>query len=470
MRRAPHRRPRRVRVLLTLGTLAALPAFAVPAGPAADVARLPAHASYTLGNGLSVTVMPLGGVPLVTLRLELGSGSLDDPPGREGVAALTAHLLTKGTVHRNALEFAEAVEFEGGALAAGADAERTVLEAEFLAEDVALAITLLADAVQGPTFSADEVERARAQTLAEIQGELDDPSALATRRFRDRVFAGHPLGHGPSGTLESVRSLARRDLKEFHDRHYVPTNAHLVVVGRCEREALEPEIERAFGGWHGRALPARDLPAPLPPTGRRVVVVDKPDAAQAQIRLGSLGVPRRHPDYFPLVVGNTVLGGGFTSRLTNEVRVDRGLTYSISSAFVGYRTAGLAQITTFTKSETARETVDLVLSEVRKIRTAPVAAAELATAKSYVKGTFLLSLEAPEDLAQMVADIRFYGLPADYVETYGEKVDAVTEAEVQRALAAHLPDEHLWILLVASAAATRAQLEGLGSVEIVPLE
>lgn len=452
------------------GSLAALVLLAAPALAAAPAMRLPAHETYQLPNGLTVSVMPLAGLPLVTIHFELYAGSANDPAGREGAAALTARLLTKGTAHHNATEFAEAVEFEGGALSAQAGSERTVVSAEFMAEDLGLGLELLSDAIRTPTFPADEVEREREQTLAEIQSELDDPGALANRRFRDALFAGHPLGHGPKGTPAGVAALARRDLKEFHDRHYVPANAHLVVAGRFDGAALRAEIERRFGAWESAPLPARELPAPSPVTGRRAIAVDKPDATQTQICLGNLGVPRRHPDYFPLVVGNTVLGGGFTSRLVNEVRVNRGLTYSISSAFVRYRTTGVAQISTFTKNETVRETVDLVLSEVRKIRSAGPTAAELASAKNFVKGTFTLSLEAPDDLAQTVADIRFYGLPADFVETYWRDVDAVTLADAKRALATHLPDEHLLLLFVTAADSTRAQLEGLGKLEVVPLQ
>ncbi len=367
----------------TLASGSAASASAPDATSAAPPAvRLPAHETYALGNGLPVTAMPLEGLPLVTLRLELWSGSGDDPPGREGLAALTARLLTKGTAQRNATEFAEAAEFEGGRLSADAGTERTIVDAEFLAEDLELAVDLLADAVLHPTFAADEVERAREQSLAEIRSELDEPSALASRRFREALFAGHPFGHAPQGTATGVAAVSRRDLKEFHERHFVPSNAHLVIVGRFDRAALRRVLEKRFGSWRGEPPARPPRAAPTATGGRRIVLVDKADATQTQIRLGNLGVPRNHPAYFPLLVGNTVLGGGFTSRLVNEVRVNRGLTYSISSSFVSFRTTGMAQISTFTKNESVRQTIDVVLEEARKVREQGITAAELAAAKS----------------------------------------------------------------------------------------
>lgn len=442
----------------------------VPAAHAAETMRLPAHETYTLANGLTVTTMPLEGLPLVTIRLDLVVGSADDPPGREGLASLTARLLTKGTSQRSATEFAEAVEFVGGSLDASAGRERTVLAAEFLSEHLPLALELVAGAARQPVFAAEEVERARDQALAEIQGVLDEPFALATDRFREWLFSGHPLGHPVLGTAAGVKASTRREVKEFHERHFTPGNAHLVVVGRFETAALRTLVEERFGSWPRADAAPRRVPAPAFVEGRRVVLVDKPEVTQTQIRFGNVGIPRDHRDYFPVLVANIVLGGGFTSRLVNEVRVNRGLTYSISSGFAGYKTTGVAQINTFTKNETVRETIDVVLEELRKMRESGPTPDELAGAKNYAKGSFTLSLEAPEDLAETVADIRYYGLPEDYVETYWAKVDAVTLEEAHEAMRRHLPLENALLVLVTNAAATRAQVEGLGEIEVVSLQ
>ena len=236
--------------------------------------------------------------------------------------------------------------------------------------------------------------------------------------------------------------------------------------GRVTRTA----IAKQFGAWKAGDAPGAPAGDPAPLGGARVVLVSKPDVTQTQIRIGAPGRPRNHPDRFPLLVANTILGGGFTSRLVTEVRVKRGLSYDISSRFEGQRATGAFVISTFTKNETTRETIDLTLEELKKFRDQGPAAEEIQKAKNYLKGQFPLSIEAPDDLAQILGDIPLYGFPADYVEGYWGRVEAVTPEDIRRVVRQHVPEKGMLFVAVSNPDSVKAKLESLGPVEVRPLE
>jgi len=458
------------------GWLIAARALAAPAGapapapaPAAVTAhplRLPPVTRVTLENGLRVLVMPSHRLPLVDFRLVARAGSVYDPPGKEGLAGLTADLLTQGAGKRGAKQIAEEIAFVGGTLDASAGTEQLVVSCEILARDYDTGLELFRDVVVSPTFPAEEFARKQAEKLGELASEKDDPSTVADNELRPFLLGTHPLGHPINGWEKSVSAIGRNDVVAFHRDLLTPGNSLLAVVGDVEPDRVVASLEEAFAAWQGGASPQSDYEPPPPVRGREVLVVRKPEVTQTQIRLAAIGVPRNSPDYYAIVVANTILGGGFTSRLVNQIRVVQGLTYSIASHWPMYRNAGLYVIDTFTRNETLRKTIDATLAVVQQLVDAGPTPAELAKAKRYLTGQFPLGLQSPDALAARIADIEFYRLDPRYLETYAARIDAVPMADVRRVLKERFGVKDLRILVISDPAAAQPALEGLGPVAV----
>lgn len=462
-------RPRFPRVAPVLLLVCALLPTPLPA--AAAEFKLPPATRATLDNGLTVIVMPTKRLPLVDFRMVVRAGSVDDPAGKEGLAHLTADLMTQGAGARSARQIAEDIEFVGGELAAAADAERIVITCEVLKKDLATGLEIFRDVIVSPSFANAEFQRKKDETLGGIASERDDPATVANNQLLPFAWGRHPLGHPPIGWEPTVKALTREDVIAFHARVVRPDRAILAVVGDVEPQAVIASLKTAFKEWKtSDGKSAESYSAPSQPTGRRVLIVSKPEVTQTQIRLVCPGVPRNHPDFYPIRVANTILGGGFTSRLVNEIRVVQGLTYSISSRFAMHRRAGLYGITTFTRNATLRKTIDATLEEVRKLRDQGPTDAEFEKAKRYITGQYPLGLQAPDDLAEALVDVEFYGLPPDYLQTFAARINAVTMDDVRRALKSYFCVEDLSILVVSNPETAKKDLDGLGPIEVKALE
>jgi len=460
--------PRRIAATVSLFLLLA---GAAPIAARAAAFQLPPVTRVTLDNGLTVIVMPTRRLPLVDLRMVVRAGSVDDPAGKEGLASLTADLMTQGAGNRTARQIAEDIEFVGGDLAADADAEQIVVTCEVLRKDLATGLEIFRDVIVSPTFTPDDFQRKKDEALGEIASERDDPATVANNQLLPFAWGKHPLGHPPIGWEASVGLITRDDVAGFHARTVRPDRALLAVVGDVDPQSVIASIKSAFAGWKksdGKA--GESYSAPVQQGGRRVLIVSKPEVTQTQIRLVCPGVPRNHPDYYPIRVANTILGGGFTSRLVNEIRVVQGLTYSIRSSFTMNRRAGLYGITTFTRNATLRKTIDATLAEVRKLRDQGPTDAELDKAKRYITGQYPIGLQAPDDLAEALLDVEFYGLPPDYIQTFATRINAVTMADVRRALKSYFCVDELSILVVSNPDSAKKDLEGLGPIEVKALQ
>lgn len=452
---------------------AALLALVVALGAAAAVAapvQLPPYTTTTLPNGLTVFVMPSHRLPLVDLRMVVRAGAVDDPAGREGLASLTADLMTQGAGARSARQVAEDIAFVGGTLEAGCGSEQLVVSCEVLRKDLDTGLALFHDVIVAPTFPAEEFARKQEEALGAIASDRDEPSAIADKALLPFVLGDHPLGHPVGGLEPSVRALTRDEVAAFHRARVTPDQALLAVVGDVDPQAVLAALEKAFADWKPSGAKRAPSYGPLAPRPRAVRIVDKPEATQCQIRLMGLGVARNHPDYFPITVANTILGGGFTSRLVDQIRVNLGLTYSIGSRFSMYREAGTFRLSTFTKNATLRRTVDEVLHVVDSLVVNGPSEEELAKAKRYLTGQFPLDLQAPDDLAARLTDIAFYGLDPRYVENYRDRVDGVTMADCRRALKSYFGTGDLRLLVVGPATVAKPALEGLGPIDVVPVE
>jgi zinc protease len=449
--------------------------LAIPASVGAAPVPLPLVTRARLKNGLTVLIVPNHRLPVISMRLVARAGSSEDSPGREGLASLTADLMTQGAGSRNARQLAEDIAFVGGSLDASAGAEQLVVTCEVLTRDLAGGLEIFHDVIVQPTFPPEEFARARSEALASIASDRDDPSTVADNGALPFVFGSGALGHPVQGWEKSVTAITREDVAAFHAAHVTPANALLAVVGDVQPEALLADLQKRFSDWKP---PASAAPTPSiaptstsagrePGSGHEVRILNKPEVTQSQIRMISMGVARNHPDYYPITVANTILGAGFTSRLVNAIRVEQGLTYGIDSEFRMYRDAGTFGVSTFTRNATLRRTIDETLRVIRTLIDQGPSAEELDKAKRYLNGQYPLGLQAPGAMARALLDIDFYGLDPATIQEHDAKINAVTLEDTRRVLRSYFDVDHLKILVVSNPDSARAALQGLGPIEVL---
>ncbi len=459
--------------------LAALPAAAqVQNWPSEDPPQplearevtFPPYEVRTLENGLQIIVVQHHEQPAVSLRLLIRAGAAQDPTDKPGVAALVASLLDQGTTKKGAREIADTIDTIGGALGAGAGTDLSFVNVIVMNDSLALGFDLLADVVRRPAFAPDEIERQRQQTLSSLQVSTEDPEYVANTVIDRLIYGFHPYGRPTSGTPESIASIARADLKAFHDTFFAPNNCVLAVVGDVDADAAFPGIQRAFGDWARREIPesANDgVPGPT----RRVVVVDRPGAVQTEIRVGHVAIPRKHPDFLALNMAAKILGGEGANRLHGVLRTQRGLTYGASADLDSLKQSGGLVGETDTRSDATAEVLRLIVDEFWRLQRDRVGTRELADVKAYLTGNFPLTIETPDAIALQVLNAVFYGLDLEEVETFRERVDAITPDDIQRVARAYLRPDRLSVVLVGDASRFIHTLHGAGfdTVERVPL-
>ena len=433
-----------------LGLLLALAAPAL----AADDLRLPPITRATFDNGLRVLIAEYHELPLVEFHLIVGAGAAEDPPGKGGLAALTAGTLTRGTGKLSADELARAIESLGGRITATPGTDGTIVTAEFLSPDFAAGLDLLRQVLLDPAFARDEVRRRRDEQAAGIVAALEDASAIADECFAGFLYGSHPYGRPIEGLSATVPKLGRGDVADFYERWYRPNDTILVLVGDVFAAEATVRLREAFGAWRPRpdALAVRAAP-PSRLTARRVLLVDKPDATQTQIRLGNVAIARNDPAYIPAVVANTILGGGFTSQLIEELRIKRSLTYSAWSMFAARLAGGDFRLGTFTKTPTTTETLALALSVEGEFRSHAPARERLAKAKTYLRGQFPLRIESPDALAARLAEAEFNALGPEELATYRARVAAVTPEQAAEVAGKLMPPPEAVAIVVVGKAA-----------------
>jgi zinc protease len=390
--------------------------------------KLPAIAKRSLANGLAVWVVEAHEVPVVQLSVLVRAGGDDDPEGKFGTASLTAAMLDEGAGTRSALEIADVVEFLGATLTTTSSYDASAIRLNVPVQRLDEALPLLADVALRPSFPVKEIERLRQERLTALLQARDDPASIAGMAFARIVFGpNHRYGTGLIGTEASLKTLSADDLRAFHASYYQPPNTTLLVVGDTTADAVTAQLEKFFGEWRPAGAPGRDSVPPTAPQirDRQVYLVDKADAEQSQIRIGAVGVPRSTPDYFPLIVLNTVLGGSFTSRLNQNLREQHGYAYGASSAFDARLSAGPFVAAAGVQTDKTREAIAEFFNELNGIRM-PIPADELAKAKNYIALGFPSEFETATDLSRRLEELVVYRLPDDYFERYVANVMAVT--------------------------------------------
>jgi zinc protease len=435
--------------------------------------KLPPVEKRTLSNGLQVWILGVHKVPTVHLELTIRAGTGVDPAAKFGLASLTADMLDEGAGGKTALEIADAIDFLGAELSTSAASDAAYVELHVPVARLADALPVMADIVARPTFPEAELKRLREERLASLLETEDDPEQLVGVAFPRLIFGPkHRYGSPQIGTPESLGSITIADLKAFHASHYRPADAALIVAGDVTAATIVPMLERALAGWKGGpAPPPASIAGGVAPQlkTRQVFLIDKPDAAQSQIRIGWIGVPRATPDYFPLRVLNTILGESFTSRLNTNLREVHGYTYGASSRFDMRLGAGAFFAAAGVQTDKTAESLKEFFIELTRIHEA-VPAEELEKAKNYLALQMPRSFETTRGTANALAQTYLYDLPADYYATFADRVRAVTAADVKRVADKYIQPDKFAVVIIGDRKAIEPGIKtlNLGTLTVVP--
>lgn len=407
------------------GQREALPPLGKPVDPA-----LPAPAETTLPNGLKVVVAKSSDLPLVAVKLIARAGASSDPSGKAGALSLMSDVITEGTTTRSAQDIAAQTESLGTSITSGSDWEQSSLKLTVVKSNLKPALTILADVAQNPAFAEEEIDRVRTQTLDGLKVNFQQPGSLAGYVTAPVIYAGTAMGHVASGTPNSLPKITRDDLSNAHKGAWRPDNAVLVLTGDITPEEGFALAKTAFGGWSSPTDQTLTAPAVTPSGAARDVIVDLPGTGQSAVMVAKTTIARNDPNYYPGIVTSTVLGGGYSARLNQEIRIKRGLSYGASASLSPRLTTGGFTASAQTKNESAAEVVGLIRSELTRLATTPVSADELTARKSSLIGNYGRNLGTADGLAGILGDLSFYKVDLKEIQNYTARVTAITPAQV----------------------------------------
>ena len=417
----------------------------------------------TLSNGMTLIVAPVHKLPVVSVIAIVDAGAVSDPVGREGLAALTAAMLAEGTASMDGETLALRFERLGASVSANADWDVATAGLTVTRDNLEQALPLFADMIGGPSFPARELERLKAERMAELLQLRTEPRGLADEMASRFIYAPESRYSRPeAGSPASVAAIEGRDVGELYSSRYRAAGATLVIAGDVTVDEATELIEAAFGSWGGRApAPIHVIDAPTA-TPRSVHIVAKADAPQSELRLGHVGIPRIHPDFFRAVVMNAVLGGLFSSRINLNLRERNAFTYGAHSEFDWRRGAGPFLVSTAVASDKTSAAAREILMEIERIRTDPIDDEELTLATSYLSGVFPIRYETTASIATAIANMVLYGLDESYFDSYRTNIQSVTAADVLEAAQRHLDPARLRLTVVGDAPTIRGELDAMG--------
>jgi zinc protease len=418
--------------------------FCVPASP---LQATPPLERITLSNGLTILLSEEHSLPFVTAQLLIEAGSGKDPAGEEGLARLTAKCLLLGTPGRTAEKISEALDFMGASLNAAPGRDYITVNLRVLSKDLQPGFTLLGETLMTPLFPEEEVKREIEKTLAAILAADEDPGETAEKEFEKTLYVRSPYDHPVEGTGESLQRITGEKVRKFYDTYYRPGTSILTIVGDITaarvRETLVPLLEK----WTPGQIP-QGRPDTVYTQGPQMSAINR-SVTQASIIIGNRGISRDNPDYYALSVMNYILGGGgFSSRLVEEIRNRRGLAYSVTSFLDTGKYPGSFQVTLQTKNASAREAIALVIKELRRMQESYVSEKELEGARKYLTGSFPLRLDTQGKLANFLTQVEYFRLGADYVDRYPSLINAITREDILRVAKTYLDPEKAVTVIV----------------------
>lgn len=431
--------------------------------------RFPQFKDETLPTGIRLIAAPVAKLPLVTVLVLVNAGSTSEPRGKEGVAALTAAALLEGTTRFDGAELTEKFEQLGTSLESGADWDSAFLKITVLSNKLEEATKLLGEAISTPVFPEREVERLKAERLAEILQLETEPRGLADEKFSEFLYDDESRYSRPDeGSTESVSSLTRSDVEQFYRSNYNSGATTVIVAGDVSSENAKSLVIEAFRKWPSGSSRNQTLSGKARRNRKSTHIVNKPDAPQSELRVGHVGLPRKHPDFFPTLVMNAVLGGLFGSRINLNLREAHGYTYGASSYYDWRRGPGPFVVSTAVESEVTAPALREILTEIDRIRGEKITAEELSLARDYLEGVFPIRYETTAAIASALATMSIYDLPSDYYDSYRANIHSVSEDAVLQAARTHLHPELLQTVIVGDAATVRNSLadQSLGEVTV----
>ncbi len=439
---------------------------APPAPGPARPTPFPAFEHRRLANGVDLFTAPTAPAPLAYLHLVTPGGGRFDPPGRAGLASLAAGLLDEGTRSMTSSEIARRTERLGGSLSTGADWDVAIVAAGLLAPHVDAGLELVAEVAAAPTFPGDEVERLRRRTLAELKRRWALPGWLADRRLAETVYGSRVYGAPLLGSEESVAAISGAEIGEFYDGRTAAGGWTLVAAGGIDPRRLAARVEELLPEAVPAAAPASPDLSPPPAGGRRVVLVDRPGAAQTELRIGHAGIARTHPDYLVANVLNTLLGGKFTSRINLNLRERHGYTYGAYSHFSKRLGPGLFVVGAAVANEAAAAAAGEILGEMERVRAEPVPRDELEETLAYLLGVFPYTVQTPLGVAARLIDLAVYSLPDDHYDTLPAALARIGPEDLQRVARERLSPDSAAIVAAGPAAELEPRFAALGEVEV----
>src|SRR5689334_5483039 len=419
---------------------------------------IPAPREIVLPSGLTVVVVEDRRLPLVSYRLAFRVGGAFDPPKLPGLTDLLAGLLPEGTQSRTSREIAEETARMGASLSAGANSDYTIVAASALAMFNDRILELMADVVLNPSFPENEVELARQNTKEGLRQQRAQPTFLASEMVSRVMFGNHPYSV-VAPTPESIDRSTREEFVNFHKSKLVPNSAVFIIVGDVRYDDVLPRLESLFSTWERGEELVTDFPAPPVRTKRTAYLVDRPGSAQSNIIIANSGITRTNPDYFPLLLMHTVLGANASSRLFMNLREEKGYTYGAYTNLDARRTAGTFRATAEVRTPVTGDSLKEFFYELNRIRSEPVTDKEIADAKSYLTGVFPIRLETQEGLTDQLVQIKMLNLPKDYLETYRDRLQAVTVQEIRRVAEKYVKPDEAAVIVVGDGAQVMEQIK-----------
>ncbi len=448
---------------------------------------LPKAYETKLGNGLQVIVLENHKLPTFTMQMFILSGGLNAPADQPAVAQYTATMLREGTKTRSSKQISEAIESLGASLNAssGLSSPFSAVSAGGLTENFNQIMELFADVILNPSFPAEELNKLKSRAVAQLRFQRSQPGFLAGEMFSKVMYGAHPAGR-VAPTPQQIQSLTPETLKQFHATHYKPNNAIFAIVGDVNPADIVAKLEKAFGTqsggtqsggtqsggtqsggtWSRGEVPQPDLPKVNEPGPSKIYLIDRPGSEQTNLMLGNLAIERNDPDYYALDVMNQILGGGASARLFLNLREDKGYTYGAYSGFTAAKYRGYFRASTEVQTDVTKGSMDELFYEFKRIRDEKTPADEFDRAKRTIIGSFALQLESPQSLLGNIITQKIYNLPADYWDTYPQKIAEVTPEEVQRVARKYLDLAKLQIIAVGDAKKIATVMKGFGGVEL----
>jgi zinc protease len=436
-----------------------------PALPPPRSFKLPQVVSYKLANGLTVELVEDHRVPFITASLGIKAGSSLEPTQLLGLAGMTADMLTEGTTGKTSKQIADEVDFIGGALSEASDSDNSLVTGSALSKYSDRLMNILSDVVLHPVFPQDELQLKKTNLVQELTIKRSEPDFLLDERFAKVTFGNHPYSV-VAPTKETVERITRKDLEDFHSSHYLPNDAYLVVVGDFDGSKMKELIATKFDEWKPGKMPIVDQPGVPTQHGTKIYLVDRPGSVQSSMKLGNISIKKTDADYFPMVVANQILGGGGNARLFLNIREQKGFTYGAYSAVGARKQPGAFAAEAEVRTDVTAPALQEFLYELDRLRNLRVSGKELSDAKAYLAGSFQLGLETQSGLTQRLLEEKLYDLPENYLETYIDKLLAVSVDDVRRVARKHIDTDNLIISVVGDASKIKPDLEYFGAVDV----